>query len=145
MKQLTITLILLLVGVSTVLAQPRKGMANEKIEAFRVEFFTQRLALTDEEAKVFWPVYNAYQKDLRILRTQQRNLHKKNKGDVSDEVLEESIEKHFEIRQKQLDLERQYYKKFKKVLPMKKLAKLSHVERAFKSELLKKMKAGRKK
>ncbi|MGF1926294.1 MAG: hypothetical protein ACQUHE_19130, partial [Bacteroidia bacterium] len=36
---------------------------NEKIEAAKIAFFTQKLGLSPEEAKVFWPIYNDYQRE----------------------------------------------------------------------------------
>jgi hypothetical protein len=143
MKKITIILLLLTSGISTIFAQKR-GESNEKIEAFRIAFFTQKLDLTESESKVFWPIYNAYQKDLRTLRSKQRKLYKVNYEELSDKELEVMIENRFESKQKQLDLERRYYSKFKKVLPMKKVARLPRVERAFKSALLEKMRKNEK-
>ncbi|NJN77117.1 MAG: hypothetical protein HC803_01320 [Saprospiraceae bacterium] len=76
MKKLTITLLLLTVGVSTMFAQRRGSGPSEKIEAFRVAFFTQKLDLTESESQAFWPIYNAYQKDLRLLRQEQKTYIK---------------------------------------------------------------------
>lgn len=143
MKKITITLLLLTIGISTIFAQKRRE-SNEKIEAFRIAFFTQKLDLTESESKVFWPIYNAYQKDLRTLRSKQRKLHKANYEELSDKELEVMIENRFESKQKQLDLERRYYSKFKKLLPVKKVARLPRVERAFKSALLEKMRNSEK-
>lgn len=123
----------------------KRGENSEKIEAYRVAFFTQKLDLTEKESKAFWPVYNAYQKEIRTLRKSERQLSRSNYSEMTDKELEATMEKRFEIRQKQLDLEKQYYKKFKAVLPMKKVAKLPQIERAFRSELLKKMKEQRRK
>ena len=142
MKQLT--LIILFSITATVLFGQKVGTTSEKIETYRVAFFTQKLDLTEEESKDFWPVYNAYQKELKQLRGSEHKLSRGSYEEMSDEELEKAIEKRFEIRQKQLDLEKQYYKKFKAVLPMKKVAKLPRVERAFRSELLKKMKEQRR-
>ncbi|NJN77118.1 MAG: hypothetical protein HC803_01325 [Saprospiraceae bacterium] len=63
---------------------------------------------------------------------------------MSDKELSAMMEDRFELKQKQLDLEKQYYLKLQKVLPMKKVAKLPQVERAFKTALLEKMKENRK-
>ena len=132
---------ILLFSITTImLFGQKRGEKSEKIEAYRVAFFTQKLDLTADESKAFWPVYNDYQKELRELRKAERQLSRGNYSEMSDQELEEAIEKRFELRQKQLDLEKQYYKKFKAVLPMKKLAKLPRTERAFRSELLKKVK-----
>ncbi len=141
MKKLSF--ILLFSMTTIMLFGQKRGEKSEKIEAYRVAFFTQKLDLTADESKAFWPVYNDYQKELRELRKAERQLNRGNYGEMSDQELEEAIEKRFELRQKQLDLEKQYYKKFKAVLPIKKLAKLPRTERAFRSELLKKVKEQR--
>lgn len=142
-KKITITLLLLTIGISTIFAQ-RRGESNEKIESFQVAFFTQKLDLTADEAKAFWPIYNQYKIELKALKTEQQQLMKGDYSGMSDKELDKLIAQRFEIKQKQLDLEKQYYLKFKKVLPMEKVAKLPHVERAFRSELLKKMKENKK-
>lgn len=142
MKQLSF---IILFSITTIaLFGQKRGEKSEKIEAYRVAFFTQKLDLTEEESKAFWPVYNAYQKELRELRKSERQLSRANYSEMSDKELEQTMEKRFELRQKQLDLEKRYYKKFKTVLPMKKVAKLPQTERAFRSELLKKMKEKRR-
>lgn len=141
MKQLSFILLFSITTV-TLFGQKRAG-SSEKIEAYRVTFFTQKLDLTEDESKTFWPIYNAYQKELRTLRKEERQLSRANYGEMSDKELEQTMDKRFDLRQKQLDLEKQYYKRFKTVLPMKKVAKLPRTERAFRSELLKKMKEQR--
>lgn len=142
MKQLSFS-ILFLVITAVAFGQKRAGN-SEKIEAYRVAFFTQKLDLTEKESKAFWPAYNAYQKELKTLRKDARQLNRANYSDMTDKELEEVIEKRFKLEQKQLDLKKRYYKKFKTVLPIKKVAKLPQVERAFRSALLKKMKDKRK-
>ncbi|MCK7539265.1 MAG: hypothetical protein MZV63_54335 [Marinilabiliales bacterium] len=34
--------------------------ADEKLTAYKIAFFTQRLDLTPAEAEKFWPLYNDY-------------------------------------------------------------------------------------
>jgi hypothetical protein len=138
MKKITIILLLIATGITTIFAQ-RHGASNEKIESFQVAFFTQKLNLTDNEAKAFWPIYNQYKVESKVLREKQRKLLKSDFSGISDKELDKLVAKRFEIKQKQLDLEKQYHLKFKKVLPMEKIARLPHVERAFRSALLKKM------
>lgn len=143
MKKLSFIIVFSILTIT--LFGQRREAASEKIDAYRIAFFTQKLDLTEEESKSFWPVYNAYQKELRELRKAERKLSRANYDEMSEKELEEAIEKRFDLRQQQLDLEKQYYKKFKAVLPMTKVVKLPQVERAFRSELLKKMKEERKK
>ena len=144
MKHLHITFLLLIASLSTVFAQRGEG-GREKIKAYQVAFFTQKLDLTADEAKGFWPLYDAYQKDLMVLRKEQRTIIRKtNNDDLTDKELEAIISKRFEIEQQKLNLEKAYYLKFKKVLPIQKVAKLLQVEKAFRENLLKEMKNKRK-
>ncbi len=138
MKQINITFSLLLFVITMVSAQPNKG-TTEKIETFQVAFFTQQLDLTSEEAKAFWPIYEAYQTEQKALKSERETLHRRDYSGMSDKELDALIEKRLAIEQKKLDLEKQYYTKFKKILPLEKVVKLPQVERAFKSALLKKM------
>lgn len=143
MKQLSF---IILFSITTIaLFGQKREAASEKIEAYRIAFYTQKLDLSEEESKAFWPIYNAYQKELKELKQSERKISRGNYDEMSDKELEEAMEKRFELRQKQLDLEKRYYKKFKAVLPMKKVAKLPQIERAFRTALLKRMKEQRKK
>ncbi|MOA32901.1 hypothetical protein D3C78_1541570 [compost metagenome] len=47
----------------------------------------------------------------------------------------------FSVKQRELDLERKYYDKFKKVLSMKKVAKFYMAEEQFKRELIKRLRS----
>lgn len=42
------------------MARPNK----EKIELYKVQFITQKLSLTKEEAEAFWPIYEANKKEM---------------------------------------------------------------------------------
>jgi hypothetical protein len=42
-----------------------KGAMKEKIEMFKVQFITKKLALTTAEAEAFWPVYEAQKKAMK--------------------------------------------------------------------------------
>jgi len=143
MKYLHITILLLI--SSFTLASAQRGQGGDKIKAYQIAFFTQKLDLTSAEAKVFWPVYDAYQKERRTLRKELRTMGKKaNDESLTDRELEAIINKRFVIEQQKIDLEKSYYLKFKKVLPLRKVAKLPQVEKAFKENLLKEMKQKRR-
>ncbi len=49
---------------------------NEKIEALKVGFITEKLALTTKEAELFWPIYNKYNAEVKSIRKSQRTLAK---------------------------------------------------------------------
>lgn len=42
-----------------------RGANKEKIEMFKIQFITEKLALTTAEAELFWPVYEAQKKVMK--------------------------------------------------------------------------------
>ena len=139
MKNLKKTIFLILFLSSSFLyGQPQRPV-REKVEAMKVGFLTERLNLTPEEAKVFWPVYNKYTDELETLRKSRReNLinARMNFDEMTDKDVEKAIDSEIGSRQNELDLLKKYHPQFKQVLPIKKVAKLYRAEEDFKRKLL---------
>lgn len=120
-------------------AQPNKPARGEKLESLKIAFITQKLDLTSEEAKVFWPVYNHYQDELEALRkTRRANLleAKMNVDELGDKEIEALLNNEFTFRQNELDITKKYLPEFKKILPIKKVARLYKSEEDWKRKLL---------
>ena len=138
MKNLIFTLILL--TSFSIFSQESKA---DKVEAMKVGFITNKLELTAKEAQTFWPLYNEYNSKLEKLRKTKRSDFEelKNKSEnLTDKELEAFINEVFSSKQKELDLQKEYYEKYAKVLPVKKVAMLYQAENQFKRELLRKIK-----
>ncbi len=118
-------------------AQGDPEKREARLAAFRAEVFTRVLDLSPEEAQGFWPVYNDYS-DKRE-QAQQELKPGKQLDQMSDAEVEEQIKHHFEMKQRDLDLEREFYQKVRKVLPLRKVAKLPMAEREFRESLVKKL------
>jgi hypothetical protein len=103
---------------------------KEKVEAMRVAFITNRLELTPEQAKQFWPIYNSYRHDLAQLR---RNFFPNNDGGGDAHL---DADRQMEFEQKKLDLKRQYMPQFEQVIGRAKLNKLVSSEEDFKRLLM---------
>lgn len=116
----------------------------EKMESMRVAFLTNKLDLTTEESTRFWPVYNEYTRKRMELRKdmvfQKREL--KNK-ELSEEDSKKALEEQFSIQEKELNLKKNYYEKFKSILPPQKLAQLEPAEMEFNHEVIRKLKERR--
>lgn len=132
---------------------------REQIEAHKIAFITKQLELTPEEAQAFWPVYNQCRKQREDFRKKNREQFsakggsltlrqagtlgekdkRKNLDEMSDKEVEIMVDKEFVIKQRDLDLQKECYAKYKQVLPIKKVAKLYRAEKEFKRILLKKM------
>ncbi len=116
---------------------------NEKIEAMKVGFITNKLELSAKEAQLFWPLYNEYNQKMEKLRKSKKSDFDelKNKGEnLSDKEISTFMDEVFATRQKELDLQKEYFDKYAKVLPLKKVALLYQAENQFKRELLRKIK-----
>ncbi len=139
--------LLLLVGTIGY-AQPgrpfdmRNGPRNERVEAARVAYITQRLGLTTQESSAFWALNNEYE-------TAQRAIEEKYKPDVAPgQMTNEQASRHLEDRLKAetelLDLRKKYHARFREVLPPRKLVLFQQAEREFRLELLKKVRENRR-
>lgn len=132
----------LIIGVcATLSAQPNAERRSERVQALRIAIFTEVLQLTPEEAQGFWPIYNEYLDKREALVQQYRPA--KQLDAMSDAEVEEQIKLHFEQQQRELDLEKEVFQKLRKVLPLRKIAKLPQAEREFRESLLKKLQEAR--
>ena len=130
-------LILLFAGMA--MAQPgqKKIEKREKAEAMKIGFITNRLNLTQDEAKKFWPVYKEYKQKVHQLNQSQRPS--KPIEQMSDAEKTSFINTMLDNEIKAAEIKRDYYVSFQKILPVAKVAKLEMAERSFKKELIGKM------
>ncbi|MDR6785456.1 hypothetical protein [Pedobacter africanus] len=139
MKQLLVTLLFMFPAL--VMAQKYTERMNDEIEAYKIGFLTQKLDLSADEAKIFWPIYNNWQKEqdaLRKERVQKMINYRKitEIEELSDTEIQNLIENSFSIKQRELNLERKYYYRLKSSLPIKIVGKFYRAQEAFKKEIL---------
>lgn len=130
----TAHLIVLFIAFSfQVEAQPNN--LEDRIEAQRVAFITQRVNLTPTEAQSFWPLYNEYRTSLSTLRAQR--ITPRDLVSATDAQAEEELERMLTNDQAEIDLKREYTSKFRKVLSARKILMIIHADQVFKERLLK--------
>lgn len=112
--------------------------AKDKIEAMRIGFITQRLALTPEESQLFWPIYNQYADRLKQIRLEARSPRPL--ITLNDEETEKFIMSNFDKDIKEIELKKEYFIKYKKILNVRRVALLQTAERDFVEQVLKKWK-----
>ncbi|HEX9686288.1 MAG TPA: hypothetical protein VGA25_10620 [Burkholderiales bacterium] len=105
----------------------------QKIKADKKLVVAANMQLTEEEAKGFWPVYDAYQKDLqkinqRLIGTIKRYADAYNKGPVSDEVAKKLINQAIGVEEAEVKLKRAYVPKLEKVISGVKVARYIQIE-----------------
>ena len=105
----------------------------EKVKADKKLVVAANMQLTEEEAKGFWPVYEAYQKDLqkinqRLIGTIKRYADAYNKGPVSDETAKKLINEAIAVEEAEAKLKRTYATRLEKVIPGVKVARYLQIE-----------------
>ena len=106
---------------------------REKIEAARIAYITDQLALTPEEAEKFWPIYREFVQKRRHIRLEIREADRNADPGKSDQ---EIVDQQFKAKQKELDLEKDYSGRLLKVISAQKLRSLPQAERKFRQMLI---------
>ena len=117
----------------------KKHANHAEIQAIKAAYITKKVDLTNEEAKAFWPVYNAYQKEFVEL-IHQRRANIKSRGGNSIAKLDDD----FNFEERILDLKKRYKSQFVKILPPQKVLTLYRAERDWKEYLIQELKARQK-
>jgi len=122
---------------------------KEKVKALKVAYITEQLELNTDEARKFWPIYNAFddkQGELRhekmksiLDRFRPGNVDKLSEKEAS--VLLVQIEK---IEEDLFNLRKKFIKDLQNVISAKKIIKLKKAEEDFNRELLKQMREKRR-
>lgn len=129
-------------------AQKPGGDRSAEIESLRISYLTQKLDLSEDEAKIFWPIYNDFQKEQSALRKERsQNMISFRKStdidNLSDTEVQNLIVNELNFKQRDLSIEKKYYYKLKSSLPIKTVGKYYRAQETFKRELLSRYKNGR--
>lgn len=128
------------------IAQRSEGRRPERLsqlENARVAYLTQKVALTPEQAQKFWPLYNEFTAKRRDLNQRLRQLRPSpSQADgLSDQQLRDNLNQSFKLRQQDIELEKDYFEKFQRVISVRQVAALFLAERQFTREVLKRVAA----
>lgn len=124
-------------SLSMVQAQDR-----ERLEAYKIAFYTKRLDLSASEAQRFWPLYNEYQKkriEIQQERTKLNRIFNLEGSEMSEAELITAGDKLIELQVKETDLAVNFHKQLKTVLPPRKVIKFYQSENQFRMQLLKQL------
>ena len=140
MKKIIIFLLIILIyPVSRSSAQ---NTNLEKLNNYKIGFFTKKLNLTSQEAEKFWPVYNDYQTQRNQIQIEKLKLNRNfnlNESTLSDKQLEEMGDKYVDCLVQESNLAVVFHKKLKEVLPPAKVIMYYQAENQYKIQLLKEL------
>lgn len=112
----------------------RMTAAQERIEAQRVAFITQKMELTAAESAAFWPVYNEFRQKQKALRDGARPG--KGLRMLNDAEAQEVIDAQLQAEAQLVQLKREYFAKLSEIVPPRKLVRLTMLEQQFSREVL---------
>ena len=106
---------------------------RDKIKADKKLVVAANMELTESEAKAFWPVYDAYQKDLqkinqRIIALLESYADDARKKSLTDDKAKKLIDEAIAIDQAEAKLKSGYAPKLSKALPAIKVARYLQIE-----------------
>ena len=134
---LVIAAVMMILTVSPVLSQNKQAdnmkILLDKVKADKKLLVAANMGLTESEAKGFWPVYEAYQKDLMAINKRIAGLIVSYVTDylentLTDEKAKKLTTEFVSIQKAEPDLQASYVPKLSKVLPPKKVIRYLQIE-----------------
>ena len=114
-------------------AETNMQILLDKVKADKKLIVAKNMELTDAESKAFWPIYDAYQKDLaklnqRVLKMIESYAQAYNSGAMTDKQAQPLINESLAIEGSEAAMRKSYAAKLEKVLPAKKVARYLQIE-----------------
>ena len=106
---------------------------KQKLKADKKLLVAGNMELSDADAKKFWPIYDAYQKDLeqvnqKLAQTIKDYAEAFNKGSIPDNTAKKLLNDALSVEEQETKLKRSYAEKLEKVLPFNKVARYIQIE-----------------
>jgi len=139
LAKLTVILIILFSNVSLAAQQPPNMQdGRERIEAAKTAYLTRKMQLSKEEARVFWPVFDAYQEKMKEVRNDRSENIVSGRSELNkmtDEQINEMIDTRLNNAEKAIALRKQLIDDLREILPPAKIAIFLQAEHQFNREL----------
>lgn len=115
---------------------------GEKLTAYKIAFFTQRLDLSPAEAEKFWPLYNDYSARRNKVQADRLSLMRyatQNEANMSASELSSTADKLAQTFADEAAMVVSFNNDLKKVLPPAKVIRLYQIENQYKQQLLREL------
>lgn len=135
-------LMLSLLATLPAVAQSGAGSHQSRmsqLENAKIAYITEKISLTQDQAQRFWPVYNEFTAKRRDLNRRMRETRTKDSDALSEAQIKDRLTQAFTLRQQEVNLEKEYFDKFQKVLGIRQVSKLYQAERQFTKEVIKRV------
>jgi len=134
------SLMLLIAMVMTLKGYGQSQEAMAKIQSARIALITERLGLTPDQAERFWPVYREFNEHRRGLRNEIKSAREGvDPKSLTDEQGRELMSRTLDLKQRELDLEREYSQKMLNVISTQQVMSLKKAENDFRRMLMQRL------
>ena len=136
-------LLFLIILISPAIAVKAQNTNLEKLNNFKIGFFTRKLNLTSQEAEKFWPAYNDYQDQRNQIQVEKLKLNRnfnENENTMTDAQIADIGDKFIDCLVRETNLAVSFHKKLKELLPAAKVIKYYQAENQYKIQLLEELK-----
>ena len=142
MPKIVLLSLLTLWSTLPAIAQGPPTDVRERVEAAKVGFITREVKLSPDEAKVFWPVYEAFHAELRSVENDP--MDRDRRESITDDAEALKVLKSMEATaEKREAIRKKYQKKFLEILPAHKVLAYYRAEREFQRRLNERLREGR--
>lgn len=138
-KMKKILFLLLIILTSPVIRTEAQNSNLEKLNNYKIGFFTKKINLTSAEAEKFWPAYNDFQSQRNKIQLEKLSINRDfnlNENSLSDSQLEEMGDKYVDCLVRESNLEVTFHQKLKELLPPAKVIRYYQAENQYKLQLL---------
>jgi hypothetical protein len=144
---LAMTVGLAATGMAQTTGTTNMEILRQKVSADKKLVVAENLQLTDAEGAKFWPVYDAYQKDLQAINQRLTNVIKAyadvyNKGAVPNDVAKKLLDEVLAIDDAEAKLKSSSAPKILAVLPVTKAARYIQIENKIRAVIRYELAAG---
>ncbi len=106
---------------------------RDKVKADKKLVVAANMELTDAEGKAFWPIYDAYQKELQVLNERMAKTilvyaEGYNNKTLTDDQARKLADEALSIDEAEVKMRRSYAQKLNQALPAKKAARYIQIE-----------------
>jgi len=138
------TSVLLIIGIlifgSTFSQDSTSPEARRKIRAARIALISERLGLTPEQAEKFWPVYREFSQKRQGARREFISARRRHDPKTaSEEENRRLVQMGLEVKQRELNLEKEYSEKLLRVIDTRQFVSLKKAEDDFRQMILRRI------
>ncbi|NMC37270.1 MAG: hypothetical protein GYA41_02975 [Bacteroidales bacterium] len=115
---------------------------RERLNAYKIAFFTKRLNLTPGEAEKFWPIYNQFQDEKNKIQLERIEINRNfntNELNLPEKEISEMGDRFIDLEVREAALARDFHNKIKQILSPVKILRLYQSENLYKQQLLKEL------